>query len=453
MKRMYKQIAALLLLCALLLTGCGGKGGSNNPGPKPQTPDAGETALASLRSELAAEGMALGVAYLGGYFAGDELDELLEERGLTDVFPFLEDMDEYSDTFVQGAGYELYLIVPAAENTEVSVKTLLLYEDGVDYYFETGEELYWDTVGNPIVVLCNESDILPNIEVYLADDAGPVYYSPQLSGMDGRLSEYYGVKDITPYDLIAAAGPNGAPDQDPTAILGSWFCMAENENNEQLVLQLDLLPDGTASYSYGALYSEIYESFEGEWYTDGDSLTLELMGGPYGPATNAGELWAGFCWQIPDGDLVLEHTAGDPLLYGADGWSFFFTGIDPAMLASVWQVSETDAYNDVWHYDLQLNLDGTAYYTIYDDDAAYGLARWYGTWYRAGRELSLSLELDMDDTDGREPNAYFEGEYYIYDLTDSRLGLEFVSGYSLSGFMEENGYDVFANYYYEGGVG
>ena len=453
MKRMYKQIAALLLLCSLLLTGCGGKKGNHDPAPKPQTPDAGETTLAALRSELAAENMALGAAYLGSYFDGDSLEDLLEERGLIDVFPFLEDVDEDSDTFVRHAGYELYLIVPAKESVEVSVKDLLMFQSEQDYYFETGEELYWDTVGNPIVLLCNQSDILPNIEVYLADDAGPVYYSPQLSGMDGRLCEFYGVKDLTPYELIAAAGPNGAPEFDPTAILGSWYCIAQNENNEELVLQLHLLPDGSASYSYGALYSELYESFEGTWYTDGDSLTLELLGGPFGPATNADELWAGFCWSTPDGDLVLEHTAGDSLLYGTDGWSFFFTSIDPAMLASVWQVSETDAYNDVWHYDLQLNIDGTAYYTIYDDDGVYGLARWYGSWYRAGRELSISLSLDMDDTMGRAPNAYFEGEYYIYDLTESRLGLEFINGYSLSGYMEENGYDVFANYYYEGGVG
>ncbi|MBQ9959160.1 MAG: hypothetical protein IJP01_02285, partial [Oscillospiraceae bacterium] len=97
MKRMYKQMAALFLLLALLLTGCSG-GGKNKPTTPPQ-PDAAEVALQQLQSKLQAEDAVMGVAYLGGFFDEEDpdLQDTFEARGLLEEFPFLEDIDENDD--------------------------------------------------------------------------------------------------------------------------------------------------------------------------------------------------------------------------------------------------------------------------------------------------------------------------------------------------------------------
>jgi len=77
----------------------------------------------------------------------------------------IEDIDENDDTFIRHEGYELYLIVPAKESYMVTVHACELMESEYEMYVQDTEELYWDSVGNPIVVRCNYSDLFGNCSI------------------------------------------------------------------------------------------------------------------------------------------------------------------------------------------------------------------------------------------------------------------------------------------------
>ena len=76
----------------------------------------------------------------------------------------------------QTAGDEWYLIIPRYSDTEVSISPLDLSES-----FVVGEEILHIDNGNPFLIRCNVSDIMPNIYIQLKSSQGEVDFSPFIS--------------------------------------------------------------------------------------------------------------------------------------------------------------------------------------------------------------------------------------------------------------------------------
>jgi len=103
----------------------------------------------------------------------------------------------------------------------------------------------------------------------------------------------------------------------------------QTEAKELTELKDRIKADGTVSYAYGIVNSEVLERFEGTWNLDGDVLKLNPNGGvvegvdepivisPY-------PLNVFFEWEVNSGGLELTHIDGDAILYGTKGNTFEF---------------------------------------------------------------------------------------------------------------------------------
>lgn len=176
-----KSAGALLL--ALTLAGCGSPKPAETTAapteaPTIQTVTQAPDELEQLRQEM--EPAIAGVVFLGYGENGLESQEIRDnilEKGYDVRFPFLRDLDR----IVQTDGYELYCIIPADPAASVDVYQWDA-ETGT-----TGEPLYQSSDGEPFLLLCNVSDIMPNTVVTILDSSGNLLelYSPGLSLRDG----------------------------------------------------------------------------------------------------------------------------------------------------------------------------------------------------------------------------------------------------------------------------
>ena len=264
-----KLFAALLAL-TLSLAGCGPVDGDPirsgaAASDSASRPDA--VTVAQLRQQAEQNGSLAAVLYLGSVpertaDVDAALDSLQEQP-----WQFVADIPADHRVAAPGGGCDLYCIFPQdpdatlfvyeatltddAENPLQRGKQLYYSEDGqpilllcnisdiapsteVELYPSTGEELVFSPFlsgenghvdGQPILLLCNISDIAPSTEVELYPSTGEeLVFSPFLSGENGHVVEAEGVCDFTIYpegdDWISVA--------DPWSLEGNWLEFARD---------------------------------------------------------------------------------------------------------------------------------------------------------------------------------------------------------------------------------
>lgn len=262
----------LVLVLALLLTACG-----ETPAP-PADP-----ALTQLRERTAAVGASFAVAFLGHVSDPGELTQL---SPLPDIPPCV--VDE---------GQEGYCLVPQ-EGDAVTICDLqgtVLYE-GND---------------QPVLLLCNRSQVEPNLTVTVTKPDGSVItFAPALGLCDGTMAlpADANIYDFSRYETLLTAAP-------AVGFVGTWA-----ERSEPL--RLTFYEDGsmTCQTSETLLRGTWYEIDENAHYPAG-SILFE-MADTTNPA--AEDFWGVFTVQ-PEGDtLTVTHIAGNPLMYGFENQSLTF---------------------------------------------------------------------------------------------------------------------------------
>lgn len=209
-----KQLIWIILTICLAMAGCGKKTGEESteaavskapPVSLEQVTEAPTTTAAVTEPEiwnpavvhrqvLFDEGCTAGVLFLG-YVDGnagdleqdrDYYQSIFEVQGYLEDFPFLAEIP--NSNFVQTKdGQELYCIIPQDDMATVSVNQWIVNETN-DFKGEAGEVLYRSESGSPILLKCNVSEIIPDVEVLIVDNKNnQLHWCPSLSGMDGSV--------------------------------------------------------------------------------------------------------------------------------------------------------------------------------------------------------------------------------------------------------------------------
>jgi hypothetical protein len=457
-----KKIISLLLvftLCAMLFVSCTQENDKpdvknnndvtetddsqgNKTTSKPDKSEKEDELLTELRKQISDSGAKLGVAYLG-YFVEtfDDTKDYFKYLGLYEDYPFVEEM-ELGDLIVN-ENNEMYLIVPADNKETVKVYDGVLNEE--TYELEKGEILGESANGKPFLLLCNVSEIIPNVII----STGTLEYSPCLSGEDGELVENQDIYDFSPYEKIKEYYDiqNGLADGADPIFCGSWFGESENGDYELMAMNLELYVDGTATYVYGVGNSEPTEWFMGEWSfdPDRDMILLDMYGGPPNDYEDSDELFidpyelkCGFKWDMDYRDdgtyLILTHEEGDPILWGKNGATFEFAEAsepeeeeDYSYLIGSWGIisEKSETY-------LELFPDGSAHYYVTRDDVTEKDLR--GSWH--AEALTLYLTLGENEALMGAYGIMYDGELLTLSILD-----DFAE--PLTAFMAENGYDSF----------
>ena len=231
-----KTFAALLAL-AFSLAGCGGssKGGSPASSASKNKLD-GDNMIASntqkqeyeepedvtyMRLLAGEDEYRACVLYLGGsYEITTDVQKVLDsQQGLRELWGFVYDIPQDHWVVAPDGGCDLYCIFPQEAQT-----TLFVYEtsltDDAENPLQRGKQLYYSEDGQPILLLCNISDIAPNTEVELYPSTGEeLVFSPFLSGENGHVVEAEGVCDFTIYP----EGDDWETDTSPWLLEGNWL--------------------------------------------------------------------------------------------------------------------------------------------------------------------------------------------------------------------------------------
>ena len=336
MKRI--PVLPLLLTLLLALTACGSTAEEPAPAEDPQTAEtqtkdqaeapadqAEDPSLARLRTEIETTGNLVGAAFLGGLSEGGQAayDELIAEYYL-DAWPFLADLDW--EQAAVASGMEVYCVVPRDRDSAVTV-TEWVMDEGNDFRGEAGRVLYESDAGDPVLLMGNVSDILPNLRVTVtAPDGQTLSWSPCLSLRDGTLdrSAVEGVYDFSVYPDLP---PEGIPDYS-----GDWAAVdvADGEGTP-CTCCLGLVKDGAVDFFYYREPGVILERFTGTARDNPDegtvTLDLYLTGGTLlEEGAQAYATIGSYRMELPDEDtLFLTHLDGDPLLFGLEGKTVTFT--------------------------------------------------------------------------------------------------------------------------------
>ena len=452
---MMKRWLTIVVACMLALSGCGGSV-SEPPAeapkdppvisePLPTAPDADSAELAAVRAEITKSGALMAVAYLGyaqlPFFS--DISVYLEANGFGDVYPFLMDVPE--EGLARQEGGELYAVVPESDDVELTVYEYIMDETD-DYIPDPGAQLLKVSGGEPILLIGNVSEIVPNLFIRAEKkDGSVVEYAPCLSMMDGALNACEGVYDFTPSQLL----PQFWPEYDPVPdeiFCGTWYAQEWNNGDELMAMTLTLENDGRAEYFYGYPYGEILEWFEGSWSLNSeDQIELEMFGGPvsWEGSETSGESYEWktvLSWDFNSSALVLSHESGSPLLYGTDGIEYSFLNFDGFYLVGDW-IADTQ-YRD-WVYELRLFDNAECWFNVYETDGDF-LAGYEGWWFVENDLINLSLLL----CDGEHPENseldYMWGEYLTVMSDPEHLTMQFSQGSILTLDMEESGEETFA---------
>ena len=232
-----KLLAALLAL-TIGLAGCGGssKGGSrpassasknkldgdNMTAPSTQEQEYEEPEDVAYMRLLAGEDEYRAcVLYLGGsYEVTTDVQKVLDSQSdLRQLWGFVYDIPQDHWVVAPDGGCDLYCIFPQDPDA-----TLFVYEtsltDDAEHPLQRGKQLYYSEDGQPILLLCNISDIAPNTEVELYPSTGEeLVFNPFLSGENGHVVEAEGVCDFT----IFPEGDDWETDTSPWSLEGNWL--------------------------------------------------------------------------------------------------------------------------------------------------------------------------------------------------------------------------------------
>ena len=235
MKKM-KLLAALLAL-AIGLAGCGSsKSGSSASGSvrdnmldgdgmtassAPQTTYETPEDVAYMRLLAGEAGNQACVLYLGGsYEMTTDVQKVLDsQQDLRQLWSFVYDIPEDHCVVAPDGGCELYCIFPQDPKATLFVYEVSLTDDA-ENPLKRGKQLYYSEDGQPILLLCNISDIIPNTEIELYTSAGEeLTWSPSLSGEDGHVVQTDGVCDFTIYP----EGDDWETTTSPWSLEGNWL--------------------------------------------------------------------------------------------------------------------------------------------------------------------------------------------------------------------------------------
>ena len=235
MKKM-KLLAALLAL-AIGLAGCGSsKGGSSASGSvrdnmldgdgmtassAPQTTCETPEDVAYMRLLAGEAGNQACILYLGGsYEMTTDVQKVLDsQQDLRQLWSFVYDIPEDHCVVAPDGGCELYCIFPQDPQATLFVYEVSLTDDA-ENPLKRGKQLYYSEDGQPILLLCNISDIIPNTEIELYTSAGEeLTWSPSLSGEDGHVVQTDGVCDFTIYP----EGDDWETTTSPWSLEGNWL--------------------------------------------------------------------------------------------------------------------------------------------------------------------------------------------------------------------------------------
>ena len=141
------------------------------------------------------------------------------QTDLRDLWGFVYDIPQDHWVVAPDGGCDLYCIFPQDPDA-----TLFVYEtsltDDAENPLQRGKQLYYSEDGQPILLLCNISDIAPNTEVELYPSTGEeLVFSPFLSGENGHVVEAEGVCDFTIYP----EGDDWETDTSPWSLEGNWL--------------------------------------------------------------------------------------------------------------------------------------------------------------------------------------------------------------------------------------
>lgn len=228
-----KLLAALLAL-AIGLAGCGK--GSSASSSKPEKMLDGDNMIASpsakqeytepedvtyMRLLAGEDEYRACVLYLGGsYEITTDVQKVLDSQtDLRELWGFVYDIPQDHWVVAPDGGCDLYCIFPQDPDA-----TLFVYEtsltDDAENPLQRGKQLYYSEDGQPILLLCNISDIAPNTEVELYPSTGEeLVFSPFLSGENGHVVEAEGVCDFTIYP----EGDDWETDTSPWSLEGNWL--------------------------------------------------------------------------------------------------------------------------------------------------------------------------------------------------------------------------------------
>lgn len=306
MNRRFLISLTLSLLLALSLTACGGE--APQPDSAPATEPVQEApSLSRLREEAQSAGADAAIAFLGSLSQEESMADFLSGSALLEDYPFLGDIDEAHT--VRAAGSEVYCLVPVRTDAPLTVQAFVMDESN-QYLGEAGETLYESQTGEPVLLVCNVSDIMPNLLVTLTGTDGQACsFNPFLSLCSGQvdLPAEPVLYDFSRYESISYG-------ETQADFLGTW-------TSPDLPGQLSFAGDGTMTFTSGG------ETLNGTFYIISDSAT-----GSYRPGDVLFELtgdthsiWGTFAIQRTGDAITVTHTAGDPLLSGWENATISFT--------------------------------------------------------------------------------------------------------------------------------
>ena len=194
-----KLLAALLAL-TIGLAGCGK--GSSASSSKPEKMLDGDNMIASPSAK----------------------QEYTEPEDVT-YMRLLAGEDEYRACVLYlGGSYEVTTDVQKVLDSQTDLRELwgFVYDipQDAENPLQRGKQLYYSEDGQPILLLCNISDIVPNTEVELYPSTGEeLVFSPFLSGENGHLVQTDGVCDFTIYP----EGDDWETDTSPWSLEGNWL--------------------------------------------------------------------------------------------------------------------------------------------------------------------------------------------------------------------------------------
>lgn len=314
------RMGCLALLMALALTACGAPSTQEEPQTTPpsDTPSTSQPApeedasLTKLRQEMKAKGNIGAIAFLGTLPQGDRsgLSTLLKDESLS-AYPFLQQIPE--ERITQQTGDEVYCLVPLDETVSLSVQELICNESN-HYQQEPGKTLFSSQDGQPVLLIGNQSDIIPNLSITLKDSSGQTLtYAPSLSLCDGSVALPVG-------DALLDFSPSHLPDSGPltTDFLGEWVATDGS-------CGLSFAADTKMTFWYGPSEDNPQGKYSGTFYVISESAQGQYPPGSVmfemNPAGNPelGPFWGIFTITKQGSDLTVTHVTGDPLLDSLDG--------------------------------------------------------------------------------------------------------------------------------------
>lgn len=208
---MKKKILALILASALIasVAGCNEKSGTDastqtttapsqttteNSLPEQTTaPEQEKNEYATVREKMSDSDLCA-VAYLGGCESQSDIRGVILNSDAIVEYPFIADIPDERIVVADG-GWDIYCIVPATDDTKITVNGVEL---DTDAQISTTGELYSAT-GDAILLYCNVSDILSNTLVTVTSGSESLSFSPHISLRDGSVeTAENGVYDFSP---------------------------------------------------------------------------------------------------------------------------------------------------------------------------------------------------------------------------------------------------------------